>query len=502
MQSAILMALESVPFLPSIDRTRNVCKKSDNDPKTCAVATAQIVWPSPFPCGDQALTNKILASLNQLAPPGGVRSFHDKCGTSFFTASLTPAQIQQLMGEDIGIEFIAPDEDVKNDVESVSDDVGKRALPDFGGKQENRLLIARPSRLKTRALPDFIRVTSGSPYHLAYISSPANYQNPNNDYAWFDSVGDRVNIYWIDAEFYPLNSDLEEYTMPEHQLMAEYLDTSGDRPESRLSDHGGCMLSIVGGRQYGVVRREMQRPYGVQLSIVKVNKRVSSFLSGLQAIITELERRTRAGDEFINGWTVIGTALVVQNSQSGILVQAKATALFKRLLTQFGVVFVVAAGNIRGEDGRALPVSNNNWPASFALNPETPIIVAGAVQAYSQADLSYSEAFSIIHAPSRAICRHGQVDKSLRGTSPATAIVTGLAADMLSRGKVRNKLYIDLPELAPEEERLQANRLVSAKIRDYLDEKSYDRMGSRLYGAKGVWNGLDPRNPDIASYQA
>lgn len=406
------------------------------------------------------------------------------------------------MGENIGIEFIEPDEDAKNDVESVSADVGKRsALPGLGRNQDKQS-IAKSSRMKKRASPDFIQVTHGAPYHLSYISSPPDYENPNSDYAWFDSVGDGVAIYWIDAEFYSMNSDLAEYTMSEHQLMAQDVDLRSNQWDSSLSDHGGCMLSIIGGSEFGVVRRESQRRLGVQLTIVKVNKKVSSFLSGLQAIITELERRTQAGDEFIHGKTVIGTALVVQNSEFGILLQAKAASLFKRLLTEFGVVFVVSVGNPRGQDGRPVPVANNNWPAMFALNPEIPIILAGAIQGYSQVDFSYSETFSILRAPSQARCQWSEGIKRIRGTSPATAIVTGLAADMLSRGKVRSKLYIDYPERAPEEERLAANRLVSAKIRDYMDEKSYDRRGSRLYGAKGVWNGLDPRNPDIASYEA
>lgn len=466
------------------------------------MATAQIVWPSPFPCGDQALTSKILASLNQLAPSGGVRSFHNKCGIWFFTVSLTPTQTQQLMGEDIGIEFIEPDEDAKNEVEGISDDVGKRSAPTGLGRTQDNQSIARSSRMKKRAWPDFIQVTYGAPHHLSYISSPPDYENPNNDYAWFDSVGDGVTIYWVDAEFHSMNSDLEEYTMSEHQLMAQDVDPRSNQWDSRLSDHGGCMLSIVGGSTFGVVRRESERRIGVQLTIVKVNRKVSSFLSGLLAIITELERRTQAGDAYVYGWIVIGTALVVQNSEFGILLQAKAASLFKRLLNQFGVVFVVAVGNPRGQDGRPVPVANNNWPAMFALNPDIPIILAGAVQGYSQVDSSYSETFSILRAPSQGICRWGQSIKRIRGTSSATAVVTGLAADMLSRKKVRSKLYIDYPERAPEEERLRANRLVSAKIRDYLDEKSYDRRGSRLYGAKGVWNGLDPRNPDIASYQA
>ena len=459
------------------------------------MGTAQIVWPLPFPCGDQAPTSKILASLNQLAPPGGVRSFHNKCGTWFFTVSLTPQQIQQLMGENIGIEFIAPDENVNNDVESLSNDVGKRALSKFDNLDTQS--IARPWRMKKRALPDFIRVTTNAPRHLAYISTPPDYRT-NDDYASFDSAGELVNIYWIDSNFYSENDELESYTMSQHQLVAEDIDPSGEQWDNTQSDHGGCMLSIIGGETFGVLRRDT-RINGVQLSFVKVNERISSFLSGLQAIITELERRTESGDNFIHAYTVIGTSLVVKKSLPGI--QNEAANLFKRLIQQFGVVIVVAAGNDRGANGSPMAVLSNIWPASFSLNPETPLIIAGAIRIDSEADFSRSNTLPILRAPSQATCQHGQVFRLIRGTSPATAIITGLAADMLSREKVRAKLYFDFPEREPESERLP-NRAVSAKIRDYLDQKSYDRLGSRLYSVKGVWNGLDPRNPDIANYEA
>lgn len=108
------------------------------------------------------------------------------------------------------------------------------------------------------------------------------------------------------------------------------------------------MLSIIGGSKFGMVCQESQHRHGVQvqLIIVKVNKKVSSFLSGLQAIITELECRSQAGNKFIYGKTVIGTVLVVQNSEFGILLQAKTASLFKRLLTEFGIVFVISVGNV------------------------------------------------------------------------------------------------------------------------------------------------------------
>lgn len=56
------------------------------------------------------------------------------------------------------------------------------------------------------------------------------------------------------------------------------------------------------------------------------------------------------------------------------------------------------------------------------------------------------------------------------------------------------------PNAAPEPERL-LNLPVSAKIRNYLDEKSHDQRGSQP-SIRSVWNGLDPRDPNIENYEA
>lgn len=87
------------------------------------------------------------------------------------------------MGKKIGIEFIGPDEDAKKDVESVSDDFGKRSAPPGLGRNQDKQSIAKSSRMKKKVLPDFIQVTHRVPYHLSYISSPLDYENQNINYA-------------------------------------------------------------------------------------------------------------------------------------------------------------------------------------------------------------------------------------------------------------------------------------------------------------------------------
>ena len=138
------------------------------------MATKQIIWPSLYSCGDQIQTDRILTALNELAPLGGVRSFKDECGTFFFTALFTPPQIQQLQAQNIGIEDIVPDEEMKFDV-------------------------ARAPLIQRRDSP-FVLVEENMPEHLSYISTPPFYDNHDNLYARIERSGAGITTYWIDAQ--------------------------------------------------------------------------------------------------------------------------------------------------------------------------------------------------------------------------------------------------------------------------------------------------------------
>lgn len=176
------------------------------------MATAQIIWPLPVSCGDEAQASRILDDINRLKPTGPVRPFHNKCGTWFFTASLTPSQVQQLLSENVGIKFIEPDAEMEEDMD-ISLGVQKRRFDKFN--------LHRQSRVQKRVEPDFIHVVSSAALHLAYISTAPNRRNPLRQYAYFDSAGVRATLYWIDRQFYMSNPDLSGYRMEENRLMAE-----------------------------------------------------------------------------------------------------------------------------------------------------------------------------------------------------------------------------------------------------------------------------------------
>lgn len=143
---------------------------------------------------------------------------------------------------------------------------------------------------------------------------------------------------------------------------------------------------------------------------------------------------------------------------------------------------VISGGRIAEE------TPDNVWPAKIAQYPGTPILVAsGALYFRGPLLRPPASSFLTLYAPSLGTCMH-------TGISPVVAIITALAADMLTRPKVRANLFIDKAALPPEEQSPETLRPVSAKIRDYLDSLAFDHGRQ---GFRAVWNGLNPAVTDI-----
>lgn len=88
---------------------------------------------------------------------------------------------------------------------------------------------------------------------------------------------------------------------------------------------------------FSLVIGNVDRSDGLQLKMVKVDRPISSFFSGIQAIITELELRTER-NERVSTWTVIGTHLMMQGRQLGRMLQLEAAVLFQILTIQYQTV--------------------------------------------------------------------------------------------------------------------------------------------------------------------
>lgn len=168
--------------------------------------------------------------------------------------------------------------------------------------------------------------------------------------------------------------------MAEHRLVAEGISREKDEWDRiPIGDHGGCML------RHGVIPLNSERGDGARLKIVKTNPVVSSFLSGIGAIITELELRSERNEQ-VSTYTIIGTALSVPQSRFGLMLQLEAAVLFKILTNQYQAVVVVSSGIINNR-----PTNENVWPAIIAQYPDIPLIVASGVHYYQALPISHPQ---------------------------------------------------------------------------------------------------------------
>lgn len=280
------------------------------------------------------------------------------------------------MDENIGIKFIEPDVEMEDDME-ISSGVRKR--------QSDKEDMRRKLRVQKRVVSDSIHVLSPAPAHKADLSTPPNsYSSPSRSsrqqygiYTYFESAGDGATIYWIGRQFYMPNPDLREYGMAENRLMADEISLDSEEwTRIPIGDHGGCMLSIIGGFDHGLISLVPARENRLRLKIERVNPRISSLFSGIQAIITELELRT-GRNERASTYTVIGTALIVQLRELGRMLQLEAAILFQMLTTKYQAVVVVSIGS------RYIQTPPEDvWPATIAKAPDIPIIVVFGVYSY------------------------------------------------------------------------------------------------------------------------
>lgn len=422
--------------------------------------------------------------MNQLAPRAGLRSFANECGTLFFTASLTQKEIDDLLASQVGIQFIVAN--TKGQISAVASKVQKRS--------------PKWPRLKLPKVPWLndeykIVIDDRATFNLAVYSEAPGYKTPYWDegsyYKHFQNVGKGVTLYWIDWSYFGKGSDLTQTRL--RTLYAEDVDPSlGERPSppgKYYDDHGGCCLSIAGGSRYGVVKK-------ADLVMVITGEDSASFISGLWRIIKDLDER-QARSERIKGWTVVGTSInYAKGYSSNDVNEREAKKLIGRLINQYQVVFVAAAGNqVQGQPQYASPYG---WPASYAADTKFPIIVVGAMALASGAGWGNMAHYSLVEdylkltAPGDCLCeRNGDGMVTMEGTSGAAAMAAGAAADYLSRNYFR--IYYDLelnegPELQPMADS------VAAKVFQYLVKKSYARKAG---GPLCIWNAFSRLTDEV-----
>lgn len=443
-------------------------KLQQND---CAVAIDHIIWP--LECGNVALNAKIFDILIALAPPGGVLIYEeDKCGTFFWTAALTQEQIDNLIQKNTDILQIEPN------------NVGE---------------VSTTSRVWRRANKDALEVEIQdlASNNLIHFSTPPGETPAEYLYAHFENVGEGITVYYLDISIDLSNSEFSnvlqqvlfaQHVSPDEQFGEGEYDTADDTQ----ADHGGCMLSLIGGATLGVARKAKLIP-------VKVRLTAASMLSGLVQIVRHLHAREQAGER-VKGKTVVGSSIQIPQVGGGIN-ERKAGEKIKEIIEKYQGVFISSAGNVQRDkkNNEEKNMAIDNWPASLASHTDTPIITVGGIDITTGFLDPGSKAGSLltITAPWQATCftLGGEVD--CLGTSGAGAMLIGAAADVLSRDYLRQHLALeDENEGGTGGRRLGGisaggGASVMEKVKRYLVGKGYSRA---VGGPIAAWNGLYPRD--------
>lgn len=419
---------------------------------------------------------KIFGILTALAPPEGVLLYEEEmCGTFFWTAALTQQQIDYLIEENTDLLQIEP-----NNVGEIS-------------------TTSRVWRRANKAAPK-VEIQDLASNNLIHFSTPPGETPAEYLYAHFENVGEGITVYYLDISIDLSNPEFSnvlqqvlfaQHLNPDEQFGEGEYDTADDIQ----ADHGGCMLSLIGGATLGVARK-------AKLINVKVRLTAASMISGLVQIVRHLHAREQAGER-VKGKTVVGSSIQIPKVGGGIN-ERKAGEIIKELIEKYQVVFITSAGNVQRDKKHNEPknMAINNWPASLASHADIPIITVGGIDTKTGFLDPGSKAGSLltISAPWQATCftLGGEVD--CLGTSGAGAMLIGAAADFLSRDYLRHHLALD-----DENEGGGAGggggkgvgisagggASVAEKVKRYLVGKGY----SRAVGAPiAAWNGLYPKD--------
>ena len=421
--------------------------------------------------------------MTALDPPGGVLIYEGEiCGTFFLTAALTQEQIDNLIEENAGLVQIEP-----NNVGEIS-------------------TTSRVWRRAKKAAPK-VEIQDLASNNLIHFSTPPGDPPAEYLYAHFENVGEGITVYYLDISIDLSNPEfsnvLQQVLFAQHVNPDEQFgEGEYDRADENQADHGGCMLSLIGGATLGVARK-------AKLIHVKVRLTAASMLSGLVQIIKHLHAREQAGER-VKGKTVVGTSIQIPQVGRGIN-ERKAGEIIKGLIEKYQVVFIASAGNVQKRDKKNNNEQKNgvinNWPASLASHADIPIITVGGIDITTGFLDPGSKAGSLltISAPWQATCLTlgGEVD--CLGTSGAGAMLVGAAADVLSRDYLRHYLALDDDDqkegggggggggkgVGISAGGGDGGASVAEKVKRYLVGKAYSRA---VGGPIAAWNGLYPRN--------
>ncbi len=427
----------------------------------CGVGLRKIIYT--VNCADTSQNVAIEGILSKAVQSGTRIStiLDDDCGVICWTGELTEEGADEMRRVG-GVLAVVPDVILHEDYISTPyvPTEGRDESSHSGLELDRRYFVKRET---------IVRQTYRRSISLSFVSTPEGSSAGDCDYVYYPAAGQKTVVYVVDTGVNPYNSEFRSGVVKRWLYAWDAYHTPSEVPSSNTNGHGSCVASKVAGRFYGVAKK-------TSLIIVKHTASLSSFVHAISLVLNDLRRRTVAG-AYRPGYTIV----TVQRGFRGPdeidkWSLAKLTRQISKLISKYGIVFVVSAGNTGYGAGTV------GFPAT--LSPKLPIIVVGSTDEEGIELASSSRGPQVtVSAPGRVLCadnKPGEAFQVALGTSFAAPAVAALAAYFLS-----------LPDVGPML-RKRPTELIPEAVKNYIVKAAYVRPGSTVLS---VWNLLDGTRP-------
>lgn len=431
----------------------------ERDP--CGVGLRKIIYT--VNCADTS-QNAVIEEILFKTVQSGTRIstiFDDDCGVICWTGDLTEEGAEE-MKKVGGVLGVVPDVILHEDY------ISTPYVPTQKGDESSHsaLVLDRRHFVKRETL---VRQKYRQSIALSFVSTPEGSSAGDCEYVYYSAAGQQTSVYVVDTGVDPSNSEFRSGVIKRWLYAWDAYPTQSEVPSTYTYGHGSCVASKVAGRFYGVAKKS-------SLIIVKHTASLSSFVHAIALVLNDLRRQTVAG-LYRPGYTIVTMQRGFRGpDEIDKWSLAKLTRQISKLISTYGIVFVVSAGNTGHDAGTV------GFPAT--LSPRLPVIVVGSTDEDGIELASSSRGPQVtVSAPGRVMCADNGPGESIQiaeGTSFAAPAVAALAAYFLS-----------LPDVGPML-RKRPTELIPEAVKDYIVKAAYVRPSSTVLS---IWNLLDGTRP-------
>ena len=436
-----------------------------NPSSTCEkIAYRVIIYP--MTCSATADNNAITQIILGFVGIGGYYASLDRQrGVSFWATSLTLDQSERLR-KTKGVKGVAPDGIVTN--------VSSRKRQKQKQNQDISVNNNRPEKRNRIKKRDGITSRLNKEKDLAFLST-AKHWILRPIYYYFRKAGRGTMIYSLNfgvEENHPeftANSNIQNWLYGRDAIVY--------RSDDDIHASGTCNLSKSIGSTLGVSNLAWA-------TVVKVARSISSYLSGFQVVINDLDQKP---PETVQGWTVFETSLGWELDDPDIENDELNQDFLKRMLSilsnEYKMVVVVPAGNYDGINlGQDRYQDISRIPALYSTEETLSVITVGAVDQGTGHPFIWSNGGTAltISAPGTGTCAgrdNNKIDNE--GTNNASSIIAGLALYFLS-----------LEDMGPQ---IRGEVNMAQALEKYIVGIAYERPDTTV---KSAFNGLNPNDPN------